>query len=289
MDMEKEEYAQTFADEVAIENGDITEDDAAQGLVPDELEGAAPVDATDQTVAVAPADPAATDGPAAAQTGDTGAGMDKETQRLKSWEGRLKAREAELKAREAELGAGANASGSESAGGDPAQAVEMAADALASGEPLSDAMAAIEADFGPEFVQALSALISAQASRVVEDKVGDVNADVASLIETLKSDKQRDHFEFIAERHPDFMEMAASPEFQDWTAQQGEAAEKIVGAGSARQVCALLDAFKQGASKAAAADPSAGAAVAVPSRSGGLRLPAKPASSDDYMSAWDEA
>lgn len=289
----KEEYAQAFDDEMAIEAGAITEDDVvSEGLIPDQLEAEAPEMAAEaaeegETVTKEAAEEMAEGAEEAPEVTAEAApaapapDIEKEIQRLKSWEGRLKAREAELKAREAE-----SASGEEAPAGDAAQAVEQVADAVASGQPMDDALAQIEADFGPEFVQALTALVSAQASRVVEEKVGAVNSDVASLIDALKNDKQREHFELIADRHPDFMEVGSSPEFQEWVKQKGEEAQNIVNVGSARQVCALLSEFKKGAEKG---DPAEEGAVSVPSRTGGLRLPAKPASSDDYLSAWEDA
>lgn len=288
----KQEYAKAFDDEMAIESGAITEDDVvAEGLIPDALEGKTPAMADEaaqegETVAQEAAEDMAEgeQQPESAQQADPTApapDIDKEIQRLKSWEGRIKAREAELKAREAEKnGAG------EAPTGDATQAVEQVADAVASGAPMDDALALIEADFGPELAQAITALVSAQAARVADEKVGAVNADVANLIDTLKSAKQREHFEYIAEKHADFMEVGSSPEFQDWVKQKGEEAQNIVNVGSARQVCALLDEFKKGANKG---DPAEAGAVSVPSRSGGLRLPAKPAASDDYLSAWEDA
>lgn len=289
----KKEYAQAFDDEMAIENGEITEDDVAtEGLIPDELEAEAPEMAAEaaeegETVTKEAAEEMAEGAEEAPEVAAEAAApaaptpdIEKEIQRLKSWEGRLKAREAELKAREAEAASG------DAPAGDAAQAVEQVADAVASGQPMDDALAQIEADFGPEFVQALTALVSAQAARVVDEKVGAVNSDVASLIDALKNDKQREHFEYIAEKHADFMEVGSSPEFQEWVKQKGEEAQNIVNVGSARQVCALLDEFKKGSNKG---DPVEEGAVSVPSRSGGLRLPAKPASSDDYLSAWEDA
>lgn len=291
----KKEYAQAFDDEMAIENGAITEDDVvSEGLIPDQLEAEAPEMAAEaaeegETVTKEAAEEVAEGAEAAEDAPEVAApaapapapDIEKEIQRLKSWEGRLKAREAELKARESE-----SAGGDDAPASDAAQAVEQVADAVASGQPMDDALAQIEADFGPEFVQALTALVSAQAARVVDEKVGAVNSDVASLIDALKNDKQREHFELIADKHPDFMEVGSSPEFQDWVKQKGEEAQNIVNVGSARQVCALLAEFKKGAEKG---DPAEEGAVSVPSRTGGLRLPAKPASSDDYLSAWEDA
>ena len=280
MDANKE-YAQAFEDEMAFDAGEITENDVeSEGLIPDALEAQAP-----EMAAKASEEGETMPNEAAEEAAESSApapDIDKEVQRLKSWEGRLKAREAELKARESEKAVG----GEEPPAGDAAQAVEQVADAVASGQPMDDALAQIEADFGPEFVQALTSLVSAQAARVVDEKVGAVNSDVASLIDTLKSDKQREHFEYIAEKHADFMEVGSSPEFQDWVKQKGEEAQNIVNVGSARQVCALLGEFKKGANKG---DPTEDGAVSVPSRSGGLRLPAKPAASDDYLSAWEDA
>lgn len=278
---QKKEYAKAFDDEMAIENGEVTEDDVAtEGLIPDELEGEATESvaevAEEGETATEEAPEVATEAALAAPAPD----IEKEIQRLKSWEGRLKAREAELKSREAGVATG------EMPASDAVQAVEHVADAVASGQSMDDALDQIEADFGPEFVQALTALVSAQAARVVDEKVGVVNSDVASLIDALKNDRQREHFEIIAEKHPDFMEVGTSPEFMDWVKQKGEEAQNIVNVGSARQVCALLSEFKKGANKG---DPTEDGAVSVPSRSGGLRLPAKPASSDDYLSAWEDA
>ena len=279
MDANKE-YAQAFDDEMAIDDGNITEDDVvSEGLIPDELEAKAP----EMTAESAKESETVTEEAAeeVAEGAAPAPDIEKEIQRLKSWEGRLKAREAELKAREAE-----KTSEGETTSGGAAKAVEQAADAVASGQPMDDALAQIEADFGPEIVQALTALVSAQAARVVDEKVGAVNSDVASLIDALKNDKQREHFEYIAEKHADFMEVGSSPEFQDWVKQKGEEAQNIVNVGSARQVCALLSEFKRGTNKG---DPAEDGAVSVPSRSGGLRLPAKPAASDDYLSAWEDA
>lgn len=278
---QKKEYAKAFDDEMAIENGEVTEDDVAtEGLIPDELEGEATESvaevAEEGETATEEAPEVATEAALAAPAPD----IEKEIQRLKSWEGRLKAREAELKSREAGVATG------EMPASDAVQAVEQVADAVASGQSMDDALEQIEADFGPEFVQALTALVSAQAARVVDEKVGVVNSDVASLIDALKNDRQREHFEIIAEKHPDFMEVGTSPEFMDWVKQKGEEAQNIVNVGSARQVCALLGEFKKGANKG---DPTEDGAVSVPSRSGGLRLPAKPAASDDYLSAWEDA
>lgn len=278
---QKKEYAKAFDDEMAIENGEVTEDDVAtEGLIPDELEGEATESvaevAEEGETATEEAPEVATEAALAAPAPD----IEKEIQRLKSWEGRLKAREAELKSREAGVATG------EMPASDAVQAVEQVADAVASGQSMDDALDQIEADFGPEFVQALTALVSAQAARVVDEKVGVVNSDVASLIDALKNDRQREHFEIIAEKHPDFMEVGTSPEFMDWVKQKGEEAQNIVNVGSARQVCALLSEFKKGANKG---DPTEDGAVSVPSRSGGLRLPAKPAASDDYLSAWEDA
>ena len=278
---QKKEYAKAFDDEMAIENGEVTEDDVAtEGLIPDELEGEATESVAEAAEEGETATEEAPEVAAEAALAAPAPDIEKELQRLKSWEGRLKAREAELKAREAGVSTG------EMPASDAVQAVEHVADAVASGQSMDDALDQIEADFGPEFVQALTALVSAQAARVVDEKVGVVNSDVASLIDALKNDRQREHFEIIAEKHPDFMEVGTSPEFMDWVKQKGEEAQNIVNVGSARQVCALLSEFKKGANKG---DPTEDGAVSVPSRSGGLRLPAKPAASDDYLSAWEDA
>ncbi|MFW9595547.1 MAG: hypothetical protein ACMV1D_08620, partial [Macromonas sp.] len=110
---------------------------------------------------------------------------------------------------------------------------------------------------------------------------------VEQLIGSLTDERQRNHFEAIADRHPDFNEVASNPAFQEWVSQQGEAAQSVVEGGSARQVIALLDQFKAAAGGGGEDMAAMQAAESVPARRG-LTLPKQPAASDDYEAAWKE-
>lgn len=265
-----DEYAQTFHNEVAIDNEAITPEDLAE---------------------LAPAEEGKEDKPL-----DEPLDIQKETQRLKSWEGRLKAREAQLKERE-KTAAAAPASGTPSAE-EAAAAVEQAAQAIADGAPSDQVFANLQEEFGEDFAHAINALVDSKLA-AAQEQMGGINEKVENLISALRSDRQRQHFEYIAERHPDFMAIADSEPFQAWLHTQDEDAQHTVSAGSARQVCALLEQFKAGQQAGQGTQstkepkpepkPEDMAAIAVTSRSAGLRLPAKPATADDYLSAWHEA
>ena len=208
----------------------------------------------------------------------------KETQRLKSWEGRLKAMEAQLKSSKA---APADNDGDEdSAGVSDNDGDEGAPTDLAS------AMKALSDDFGEGFTKMLIAIIDA--------KVGQANEGVAKSVDEIINDivdtKAKAHFEAIAEKHPDFMDIADSPAFAEFISTQSDAAkaQQIVDSGTSREINALLDAFKatqaqpeqQGGQAQPVDDGSMDAAEGV--RSTGMRLPTQPAASSDYADAWDE-
>ena len=308
------EYAQAFDEEAAIDAEQVNPEDvialegeqeADVGLqLPQELEQAqkeGEEGGQAQAGAQAGAE-AQAEQPAAEAAPTQAVDLDKEVQRLKSWEGRLKAREAQLKEREdAQHDSPAGEVNEEQA----AQALTDAAQQVAQGAPLDEALQAIGNDFGEDFAQALSKLVLTQVNNAVQEYMGGqveqrfarVSDDVSAIVEAIRNDKQREHFELIAEQHPDFLEVGQSEDFQRWVDGKGQEAKDIVNAGSARQVCALLHEFKKGQQQGDPeqpatpdAQPDAGAgAVAVVGRAAGLRLPAKPAASDDYLSAWEAA
>lgn len=232
--------------------------------------------------------------------------IEKERQRLKSWEGRIKAREAELQAKPAaaddgqaaeELGDvadAANAAGST----DLAQAAAAAAEAVEAGEISPDeAVAQLAEDFGEDFVKMIRMVVAAETRKGVEPLAKKVD-DVAS---TVNSKEAEAHFKAIAAKHPDYAEIGQSGEFAAFIKGlpddvRGEA-EQVAKAGSKDEVIALLDAYKQ--SKQAAATPGPAnadtPAASQPAadelegvRSGGVRIPEKPAvASGDFESAWE--
>lgn len=226
----------------------------------------------------------------------------KELQRQKSWEGRLKAREAELKAREEALSQGAPAEMSmepgEPADTPVAEAVEEAAEKVESGELTVDqAMATLANDFGPEFTRMLGVLIEAKAGEIAgktaDERVSKVSSQIDGLVGEIVDDKARNHFESISEAHPDFMDVAESPEFKEYVDAMDEtkraAAMQTIDSGSARNIIKLLGAYKE-SKTSDSVDPvkesSMDAAEGV--RSGGLKLPVKPSISEDYAEAWDK-
>ena len=284
MQQDENDFAAAFEEGAAVDAGEVTEEMAAGLDIEDALEDQAEGETDGAEVAGETEDAGMM--MASAPAGEAGAmtpeELAKEVQRLKSWEGRLKARDAELKAREAGGGMG-------SEGADVAEAVAVAAEAVEQGAAPDDVMATLASDFGPDFVEAIGKLIEAKAGAIAErvagEKVNPVMGTMEQLIGSLTDERQRNHFEAIADRHPDFSEVASNPAFQEWVSQQGEAAQSVVEGGSARQVIALLDQFKAAAGGEDMAAMQA--AESVPARRG-LTLPKQPAAADDYEAAWKE-
>jgi len=251
-----------------------------------------------------------TEAPAAAE--ESASDIDKERQRLKSWEGRLKAREAEIesKAQQSQQGeeqgeeaADALESVAEAAQAkgstEMAQAANAAAEAIEAGEiSPEDAVAQLSEDFGEEFIKMIKAIVVATTKKEVEP----VARTVDDVVSSLHSKEERAHFKAIADKHPDFSEIGKSDSFKSFIQGlpddvRGDA-ENVAKGGSAEDVIALLDAFKESQSPAnSSAQPSAedtgGAESGMEDlegvRSGGVRLPEKPSpSQEDYAGAWDQ-
>ena len=317
------EFTSAF-NEPEAEKPEVNEDEAF-GLLPDatedgtssaEEQGEAPV------VSITVDDEPAAEEAKPAESGQP-PGMTKEEQQQKSWEGRLKAREAELQAREEALKALEEASKA----GKPAAPEETPAEEQAenaeTGATLSEvvkqvedgdltadqAMSQLSNDFGPEFAKAVSALVKQAAldtaTKVADEKVGAVNKSIDDLISGITNKAARDHFEAIAEAHPDFAEIADGDDLKGYLASlpedQKAKAENIIGNGSARQIVRLLDDVKKFAAantpkeeemepESTTPDPEVASAMdaAEGVRSKGLRIPEKPsAAKDDYEAAWD--
>lgn len=227
----------------------------------------------------------------------------KELQRKKSWEGRLRAKEAELKAREEALKGDApgDAADHPSESGEPAvqeaaaDAVEAVSEQVESGEMTVDqAMAALGNDFGPDFTKMLGVLIKSQAqeiaTKLADEKVGTVRQEVDGLVNEIVDGQKREHFELISDAHPDFMDVAGSPEFKAYVdslpGSEQQAAQQVIESGSARQINKLLTAFKQ--AKVVEPDDTQAIDDAEGVRSGGLKIPEKPVESTNYEDAWNE-
>lgn len=283
------DYENAYADEMPAEAPAPSEDEAF-GLLPESAEPNeagepsdadipdGPEGAEEMPAESAPADAA----PAPGDGAMTAADLAKEIQRLKSWEGRLKARDAGPKADP--LGDGMETE-FEDTGESPAEeAGEQAAQKLQGMDP-DEALRTLANDFGDDFAQMLSAVIEAK----VAQSSASVSQSVDQIIDDIVDTRARQHFETIADAHPDFMDVANNPDFKAFTA-ANPAAAKTVETGSARDICKLLASYKASAAAKTAPDQASeddmDAAEGV--RSTGLRLPTQPGSSKDYAGAWDE-
>jgi hypothetical protein len=229
----------------------------------------------------------------------------KELQRMKSWEGRLKAREAELKAREEATGKASTnevtepgeTQAQDAAEPGVTEAVEDAVEAVQSGEmSIEQALSGLTDTFGDEFTKMLGVLIEKKASeiagRTADDRFGKVKGEIDGLANEIVADKASSHMESIADAHPDFMDVAGSPEFKAYIDgmddMQKPKAMQVIENGSARQIVKLLDTYKSTQKKVdpPQEDPAMDAAEGV--RSKGMKIPEKPAVSDDFAEAFNQ-
>jgi myosin heavy subunit len=243
--------------------------------------------------------------PVAEEEANAAPADDKEIQRQKSWEGRLRAREAELNALAEELKAKEEAL-KKPAEETPAhedqesavqEAAEQVADRIEEGVDSDEAMRALAEDFGEDFVKTLGKLIEKKAAEIagkaVDERVGKVSQSVNELVQGISNDKARSHFEAIQDAHPDFDEIANGSDLQAYVAalpdEQKAKAEGVIQGGSARQVIRLLNDFKKSRAtpEPQVDEATVAAAEGVRSR-GGMKLPEKPAASNDYASAWED-
>jgi hypothetical protein len=240
------------------------------------------------------------------------ADMDKEVQRLKSWEGRLKAMEAKLKAagadtpdEQTEVVAEAIEKSAD-ATDTPAdeEKVEQIAEQVEEGQiSVEQAMKQLSDDFGDDFVRMIEAIATAKAREAGSQVVGELKGTVDEIIGDIVDTKAKAHFEKIADAHPDFNEIGESEEFKAFIESMPDegkgAALETIANGSAKAIVKLLNDFKA-TNKAGAAELTEAkdsivdevsedqmdAAEGV--RSSGMKLPDQPQKSDDYASAWDQ-
>lgn len=311
-----DEYSAAFA-EPEQEKPEVSEDEAF-GLLPEPAEDGTSTPSEEGASEEAPVVSITAEEPAEEEPTEKPA-MTKDQQREASWEGRLKAREAELKAREDALKAmEAELQQSKTSVESPAEEkAEEAAEESSEAAQLSevvkqvedgdmsadDAMKQLSSDFGPEFAKAVSALINKAAmdtaSKIADERIGPVNKTIEELIAGITDKSERDHFEAIADAHPDFNEIAKSQDLNDYLDSLSDAdrakAKNTIDKGSARQIVKLLDSVKAFAASQKQADEQPADAETVAAmdaaegvRSKGLRIPEKPsASSDSYEDAWN--
>ena len=207
------------------------------------------------------------------------------TQNDRTWEGRLKKREEELKAREEALKAREEGADNEAA--------EESAEGEGDGQvdDIEGMKSRLAEDFGQEFLDTIVAIAKSEASAVAGSHVDYIRNSVRDIINGINDDRARRHFETIHDAHPDFFEVSESPEFKEFVSNlpptDRSEAERVIAAGSASEINALLTQFKQSAG-AAGNDDALEAAEGV--RSSGIRLPKPPAAADDdFVSAWNES
>lgn len=207
-----------------------------------------------------------------------------------------------MKAREAELKAGGPSTGSGEESGESfledlgESSLEEAGEGVAGklkGMSPDQAMKALADDFGDDFAKMLSTVIDAKVAQASSSMGQSVDEIINDIVDT----KARMHFETIADRHPDFMDVSKSPDFAAYIDAMPDAgraeAQRVIEAGSAREICKLLDAYKASATQSGrdAADTgntSDDMDAAEGVRSTGMRLPVQPGASKDYEAAWDE-
>ena len=304
---EGDEPAAVEVDEPIAEDSPAAEDGATAGepeaVVLAVADGEALKEGAEQMEAEQSAPAAAN----AAEPADEGALDPKEEQRRKSWEGRLKAREEELARREAALKQPAGEPAEEGnekvaeaiekvsetleqqGNEEGAEKAEQVAEQVENGNLSAEqAMKILAEDFGPEFVKMIEAIASSKAEaagrQIAERATSELSQSVNNIINNIVDDRARSHFETIADKHPDFNEVAKQPEFAEF-AKSYPNGMAIVENGSARDIVKMLDKFKA-AQQPAEPDPAVDAAEGV--RSKGLRLPEAPVKSDDYAEAWNQ-
>lgn len=214
-----------------------------------------------------------------------GVDIEKETQRLKSWEGRLRAQQAELDAKKGEEAPAAEAG-------------ETSGEEMAEGEDptVEQAIATLSADFGGDFVKLIQVIARGEAQSAAGETVGELGKSVQAIIDDITDGKKRAHFQAIFDAHPDFAEISESAPFLEWISQNASM-QDIADHGSAAEINDMLTQYKAATAPAPAegSGPNAGMPPDDTSlddaegvRSSGLRLPESPAEAKDFKDAWDQ-
>ncbi len=214
-----------------------------------------------------------------------------DVQAFKSWQGRLKKREQELAAREAAL---AEREASGVAGGQPGDAqeateaaAEQATEIVQQSGSFEEAIARLSEDFGSEFVQ----LIQAVAAKAGGDAVASKSSEVMDAIDALKEASSvrdtNEHFEYIADQHPDYTDLIESPEFSAWLEANPDH-QATCEHGNKRAVVKMLSAFKKSQEEATNGGSDDGLDDAAGVRSSGLALPETKPKASGFEDAWND-
>ena len=269
---------------LAFEEADVapveqTEDEAF-GLTPDADPVEAPADASAteapvEAIAETPAAEAVE--PAAEEAIETPAEEVAEVAPTENWEQKYKTLQGKYNAEIAAKKESGSDEGSPVSEGD--------------GMSVDSAVEALSRDFGEEFVAMIKAIARSEAMSAAGESIDEVGNTIEAIIGDMNDSKERAHFEKIYDVHPDFMEVAESPEFLEYLSQNPDD-QSIVDGGSAREVIGLLTKFKGVQSQPDASDSEqgipAGADDAEGVRSTGLHIPEAPTQSKDFAEAWDQ-
>lgn len=255
---------------------------------------------------------------------DKAAMSPEDVQRAKSWEGRIKKREAELAAREAELAAreaALNGEGVEMAAGGEVMNDEMtpadgmtdpmaseAPDLFAEGEGMAEADTApvsddpveqMAADYGPEIVAAVTAIVERTVRKIVEEMGGafasEVEGKIAEIMRATNEGFGMIQGEMLRSVVDDIDDVLESDEFTAWVESLPEEekaqAQQVIDAGTPSQGIKLIRQYKARSKGPSPEDVWAeDAAVAVKGKSP-VRLPDRPSMSpeDEYRAAFNAA
>lgn len=217
---------------------------------------------------------------------------EKEVQRNKSWEGRIRA--ANQRAEEAERAAAA------------------AREKKVAEEPLDKAPAPaddpeLESFFDnyPELKAPFNKLVDIRgeqiARKIVHEEIQKLTPELTEIKSKVQSVTAHDHFARIAAVHPDYQQVAASPDLISFIEEQPafvrDRYQEIADKGSTEDVIELLTVYKQSRAQSAKGEPpakqkqskaaKAAALEAVPSSK--AHLPKGGPDKDDFDAGWEDA
>lgn len=281
---DEQDFGAAYAEDMPEAPGQS--EDEAFGLTPEAEEAPESPEEAVEVAQEAPAAPAeVTGGEEQVEMSSTNPNLTKEEERILSWAGRIKAKLAETKG---QTPVEEEESPQEEAAEAPQEEAGEAAAEKVKGMNPDDALSTLANDFGEDFTSMLATIIEAKVAQAT----GDTKKSVDSIANEMKDSKQRAHFEAIASAHPDFMEVAQSPEFkaaiEALPPENKAKAQQVIDAGSAQEINALLSSYKDSIKKQQPAEPDPNMDAAEGVRSTGTRLPTQPAASNDYEAAWDE-
>ena len=214
---------------------------------------------------------------------------EKDHQRMKSWEGRLSKAEQEKKAMmeelerlKQEMKPPTQVASHDGPGDDRDTGTEDAGQMPVTSD-------AFRAEYGDEIAD----FVEQRARELARQEMEQVLSERIAPLENAKAEQEvQAHYSAIAEKHPDYQEIAESADFQKWIDDQPayiqQAIKNVVVSGSADQVNELLSSYKQAMNadkrNTQQRDARARRSAAVPGRSGGAP---RAVPKDDFDKAWD--